>query len=292
MKIGTNCLSSLSFRDFCDKIHAMEFALSLKRWGAYAIHIVALPLFLVCFLLAFDPRTLGNETFSEVFASYYTLNVLMYLTISLAVLSLTRLVFFFICRIKKVNMTWFWYSLWCIMEVVILSQFLTLYSALMLDLSYLPALALCIRLIALILVFPYVILALSFYVHDLSGASRMKQDEDGSLLRLYDENQKLKLVIAPSAVLYLQSDENYVKVYYLESGKLKTYTLRNSMKSLETSAGEHGLVRCHRSYLVNPNHVKVLKKEAEGSIIAELDIDMASSVPVSKRYYENLSDLL
>ena len=64
------------------------------------------------------------------------------------------------------------------------------------------------------------------------------------------------------------------------------------MKSLETLADRHGLVRCHRSYYVNPRHIKVLSRNKEGVIIAEMIEDSLMRIPVSKQYYAHLSELL
>lgn len=189
-------------------------------------------------------------------------------------------------------MSWFWYAVWCVAEVMVIAQFHTLYTSLMLHLPYLNALDDCLKIDYTILIFPYVILTLGYELQEAVSAPADKVEQDDSLLRFHDENQKLKLVIAPSAVLYLQSEENYVRIHFIESEKLKNYVLRNSMKSLEEVLSSHGFVRCHRSYVVNPKHIKMLKKEAEGVILAELDAAGASQIPVSKRYYEKISEIL
>ena len=54
----------------------------------------------------------------------------------------------------------------------------------------------------------------------------------------------------------------------------------------------HGLVRCHRSYFVNPAHVELLKKDESGYALAHLDCDGAKNIPVSKKYYDSLVSLL
>ena len=115
--------------------------------------------------------------------------------------------------------------------------------------------------------------------------------EQDRMLRLTDENQKLKLVIASSSVVYIAAEENYVRIHYYEGIRLKDYALRNSMKAVETLVEGKGLVRCHRSYMLNPLHVKALSKGKEGVIEAEMDAG-CPPVPVSKRYYDNLSSLL
>ena len=115
--------------------------------------------------------------------------------------------------------------------------------------------------------------------------------EQDKMLRFTDENMKLKLVVASSSVVYLAAEENYVRIHYVEGLKLKDYALRNSMKTVESLCEGKGLVRCHRSYIINPSHVKALSKGKEGLIEAEMDID-CPPIPVSKRMYDNLSSLL
>ena len=48
----------------------------------------------------------------------------------------------------------------------------------------------------------------------------------------------------------------------------------------------------HRSYLINPVHVKVLRKDKEGVVYAELDAPEVQHIPVTKRYYASVSSLL
>ena len=51
-------------------------------------------------------------------------------------------------------------------------------------------------------------------------------------------------------------------------------------------------MRCHRSYFINPRQVRVLSRNKEGFIYAELIPEDAGRIPVSKQYYDRLSDML
>ena len=64
------------------------------------------------------------------------------------------------------------------------------------------------------------------------------------------------------------------------------------MKAVDELCLSNGLVRCHRSYYVNPSHIKVLRKDREGVVFAILDVDDVIDIPVSRKYYNSLSDLL
>jgi DNA-binding LytR/AlgR family response regulator len=78
----------------------------------------------------------------------------------------------------------------------------------------------------------------------------------------------------------------------MEGEKQKDYSLRQSMRGIEELMERHGIIRCQRSYFVNPRHVTVLRRDKEGFIQAELDIPNSKPVPVSPKYYEQLSNLL
>ena len=89
-----------------------------------------------------------------------------------------------------------------------------------------------------------------------------------------------------------EAEENYVSIHYMEGEKEKEYSLRQSMRGIEELMSKHGIVRCQRSYFVNPRHVTVLRKDKEGMIQAELDVNGSRPVPVSPKYYEDLNKML
>ena len=118
----------------------------------------------------------------------------------------------------------------------------------------------------------------------------MANEED--LVRFADSTGRLKLVIANDVILYVEAQENYVSIHYMEGEKQKEYSLRQSMRGIEELMDKHGIIRCQRSYFVNPRHVTVLRRDKEGLIQAELDVTSSKPVPVSPKYYEQLSRLL
>ena len=64
------------------------------------------------------------------------------------------------------------------------------------------------------------------------------------------------------------------------------------MKNIEKAVEGHGIVRSHRSYFVNPSHVKVLRKDKYGFVVAEFNIPDVNPVPISKSYYESIAELM
>lgn len=173
---------------------------------------------------------------------------------------------------------------WALSEMLFITCFFALYLSLFLHLPYAESLPIAFRYSLLILVYPYLYFALTY--------RNSSAPEEVSLVKFYDEHKKLKLTVSTESVLFISAETNYINICYLESGRIKYFLLRNSMKSQEENISSFGYVRCHRSYIVNPVHVTVLRKEKDGPICAVLDCPDAPAVPVSKQYYDSLSALL
>jgi DNA-binding LytR/AlgR family response regulator len=59
--------------------------------------------------------------------------------------------------------------------------------------------------------------------------------------------------------------------------------LRNTLRTLEEELREAVIIRCHRSWLVNIQKVKLIRREKDG-LMLELDSIPPSEVPVSRTY--------
>ena len=242
--------------------------------------VVALPLFWLSFVLLYQPqmwvKLLDMETASLNF------NATIIMCILLGVVLISRGILLAVHNTLRMN--WSRIIQWELCEVLAMSMFAALYVTLMYhgEYPYFHVVGKCLYALLLTLVYPYLVLNLVFaYVGE-----KEKEVVDESLMRFVDNTQKLKLMIASSAVLYVEADENYVHVRYMEGERVKDYPLRASMKSLEELMLKHGLLRCQRSYYINPQHIKVLRRDKEGMISAELDVANQKSIPVSPKYYE------
>lgn len=245
--------------------------------------VVALPLFWLSFVLLYQPqmwvKLLDMETASLNF------NATIIMCILLGVVLISRGILLAVHNTLRMN--WSRIIQWELCEVLAMSMFAALYVTLMYhgEYPYFHVVGKCLYALLLTMIYPYVVLNLAFaYVGE-----KEKEVYDDSLMRFVDNTQKLKLMIASSAVLYVEADENYVHVRYIEGERVKDYPLRTSMKSLEELMQKHGLLRCQRSYYINPNHIKVLRRDKEGVISAELDVPNQKSIPVSPKYYETIA---
>jgi len=96
-----------------------------------------------------------------------------------------------------------------------------------------------------------------------------------------DEKGVLRLSLSGSDLLYIESSDNYVLIHYSVNEKIKRYLLRNTLKNLERELENTMVTRCHRSFLVNLERVKVIRRDKDGLYI-ELDAPGSIDLPVSK----------
>ena len=86
-----------------------------------------------------------------------------------------------------------------------------------------------------------------------------------------------------SDFLYAQSEGNYIKIYYLDRSVLVHKLIRLSLKQLEAQLENISQIkRCHRSYLVNMQHITSVDGNAR-SLTIQLD-KVASPIPVSRPF--------
>ena len=83
-----------------------------------------------------------------------------------------------------------------------------------------------------------------------------------------------------------------MQIHYQDQNKTKKFILRSSMKALEDTLSKHGLIRCHRSYFINPAYIKIVHRDSTGIIVAELKQDNFESIPISRKYQDAITRLL
>lgn len=254
-------------------------------WG----HLVGLPLFVFGLFLLFCPFAFKNY---DITFSRYSFHVTMAFCIIVIVMLISRLSMMFISR--KVTMTLRHYLFLCLFEILFASGFTALYLWLFSQKkeAYFMFFGYALVYLSVAMIIPYIILFLHNQNLDkenqLEDASKPAQ---GEMIRFLDERGNVKLIVSQISILYIQSDENYLRISYLDEGKINTYMLRSSMKRIEELCNKNGLIRCHRSYFVNKEHVQVLQKDKEFTY-AILDIPNAAHIPVSKNYYDQIASIL
>ena len=192
--------------------------------------------------------------------------------------------------------------LWVGGEVVMESFIYTVFTELFVITNpniFLSILGRSILVLAFILIVPYIICVLYATTRyqrlllDRIGMNMVNDKTDNTdpkLIHLVDSTGKLKMSIIIDSLYYVESQDNYVKIYYEADGKLCNYMLRSTTKAIENKFGEY-LVRCHRGYIVNKNKIKIFRNDRDGMYI-RLTHDGIKQIPVSKSYSSNIQRVL
>ena len=258
--------------------------------GASTImHSLIVPLFVLIFTIYYRPSGVYEVLQMEDYSFAFNASILF--CIVLVSISITRGWLYLIGKYRSISHTL--YLLWCTGEVFTASLFVSLYIVLMdkelipffeiAGSSFITMLATCI--------YPYGFLWLGLELYSKNNEESEPVDES-TLIRFYDEYRKLRFVIAAEAIIFIKSEDNYVQIHYLDKGKTKKFILRSSMRALEDDLSRHGLVRCHRSYFINPSFIRIVHRDASGIIVADLNQEGYDSIPISRKYQDVITKLL
>lgn len=105
------------------------------------------------------------------------------------------------------------------------------------------------------------------------------------------ENGEEGLQLAPYQLLYIAAADNYIKIYHLEQGQVKQILLRSTLK--KTAAGLAGypqFFRCHRTFLVNLDHVNSINGNAQGYKLQLAHTE--ELIPVSRSLHDEIRQKL
>lgn len=221
--------------------------------------------------------------------------------IGMLVIVISRLLMFLFTRRNSISFGK--YALWIVGELSVLALVYALIQWYYLHVGndFVVLLKNSLRTTAFIILLPYVIfwLYVSFKdkyaklekVESSRSAATVQGNDYGKsanisgLISFCDEKGVLKFSIKKEDLLFIEAADNYVFIHYFDNLKPSKYMVRNTLKRIEGSLPLESLVRCHRSFMVNTENVKVIRKEKEGFIIG-FESPVTSTVPISKTYME------
>lgn len=109
------------------------------------------------------------------------------------------------------------------------------------------------------------------------------------MIQILGKNQKERLSILKENLLYIQAEENYISIYYLDADfGSRSKTFRQTLSSVHLQASF--LEKCHRSYLVNPELIQEVAGNSQNAKIVLKNCGLF--IPLSKTYYKTFKDNL
>jgi tetratricopeptide (TPR) repeat protein len=110
-----------------------------------------------------------------------------------------------------------------------------------------------------------------------------KKSSDDKIISLIAENDKDKLEIHISSLLYIEASDNYSAIYYRQDKQIHKSLLRSSLKRMEEQLQEFDfIVRCHKSYIVNLSQITKVSGNAQGYKLHISDVQF--EIPVSRKF--------
>ena len=257
-------------------------------FGSFGFQLwyILLPAYFFFFMVTVY-RPFGMEEALNMGRGLFYFNTTMLMCIILVCLLIMRLIFWGI--FKYIQRNWLGYFFWCFGELTVVTYFMALYLCLMggAVTPYFTEVAICLQYSFLILFYPY----FGITVIGVIFADRIpERDEEVAKdhIRFTDSNNQVRIVLAAKSILFIRAEDNYVKIHYLDNGKVKDYLLRATMNSIAPLVEPHNLFRCQRSWFVNLSHIVALRKDPDDLITVELDTE-GITIPVSRAIYRDLS---
>jgi DNA-binding LytR/AlgR family response regulator len=124
---------------------------------------------------------------------------------------------------------------------------------------------------------------------EISVHAHNKPKQNNSI-SLFSDNDKEQLHLKTDELLYLTSADNYIEVVYQSDKKISQKLLRGTLQKSEKQIEYPGIIRCHRSYIVNLHQVVSVDGNAQGYELNLRGLDI--SIPVSRSYKKAVLDFL
>lgn len=271
-----------------------NFSLCLLEVGNIVISLIISVLYALVFLVIYSPYS--ETAWFGVAKSDSFLLTTTFVVVSVLFLILSRALMFFSSK-SFIKLTYLKYSLWLLVEIILIGVFHAVLSMVFIKIddfsvSYIVTKSILITLLALGV--PYVVSAMWITIKDMRNTLQVTDTTnvatDGEaiapnidIINIADNKGVLKLSIKLDNLYYIKAEDNYTIVNYTKNGVLSRYMIRCKIQTIEDTFSNTPLMRCHRTYIVNTQKIKVLRHESDGFYM-DFDFDGIDPIPVSKTY--------
>lgn len=264
----------------------------LTRKGNLVRLVIFTAVFALAFINIYDPFMV--DTYLELSGIRLFLYSSFVILTGILVVVVSRMVMYYYCKARQLN---YWrYTLWVFIEILVMAFVYSIYVKFILadQRDYMEIASISMKNTSLIILLPYTILWLYFSWQDKTA--RLQEIEDHNttsdnqgrtMIPFRDEKGTLRLSIQHRDLLYLEAADNYVTVHYMHGNKIQKFMVRNTLRAFEEQLRESSILRCHRSFMVNLDKVRVIRKENDG-IHLEVGLEPSVSLLVSKTYAEKV----
>lgn len=255
------------------------------------IMVTSAAAFAFLFIIIYKPFNV--EQWAEVSQFVFVACVMGIVLLGMSIAAISRVIMCYYA--KKHKITYLKYIAWVFVELVLMSVAFSACSTLTdVQKDIWAAFESSFQFTSLILLIPYIVSITAFTLQDRNRRLREIEDDydkamqeraagTKGLISFYDERGELQLSVTKENLLYVESADNYIYIWYMKSNLPKKLMLRNTLKRTAELLADTNVMRCHRGYMVNMEQVKVLRREKENFYL-ELGVEGVKDIPVSKTY--------
>lgn len=208
---------------------------------------------------------------------------------------LSRLLLFWLKKSHEI--TYALYIYFIAAEIILMGLFYTSLEIFILEDSRPPLNILfnAVQNTALLLLIPYVLSILFFAWTDirkkLDQVLTQFKEPSETFIPFNDEKGNLRITIKLVDLLFLESNDNYVNIHFMDGEKQKVFMIRNSLKYFQFQLKDYPIYRVHRKYAVNIKNVKLLKREKNIYVLL-INTYKEDNIPVSRTYEKEILELM
>ena len=267
----------------------------LKDKSTLITQVMFVSIFGLVFINIYAP--FNASTWTEMSRLEFFFSSSIMILIGMLGIVISKLVFFLI--MGRIRLSYFIFGLWHVAEIVLIAAIYLVVDLVLLKsgMELVDRFTSLLFITLMVLAIPYSISWLYLSMKDkrtkLEDLTENTSQEfrEKKMISFRDETEKLRFSIQSADILFVESTDNYVTVHTLEKAKVKKIMLRNTMKRLEKELEGTLIQRCHRSYMVNFENIKLVKLISTNLYIY-LDSPEEIRIPVSKSYAEHVHEFL
>ena len=268
-------------------------------------------LFAIAFLALYVPLSNTSTAWFSVEDEGRFIYTAFFIISSTIFLVLSRIMMFYSSK-RLIRFTYPIFILWTMLEIILIGLFHAYISLSIMHVeTYSKALIIgkSILITFIALGFPFIVTDLSFAIIDAQRVLKIAKSvisynktnaskttakateslvtDNPDIINFNDYTGALKFTVKLENIYYIKAEGNYVNVYYNNKGGISSFVLRNKIQAIEDTFAGTPLMRCHRTYIVNSNNIKLIRNESDGYYI-DFNQTGLDSVPVSNTYREKI----
>lgn len=277
------------------KIIFSEIPAYLKDKSTLITQVMFVSIFALVFINLYAPFNAASWTDMGRLEFFFSSSVMI--LIGMLGIVVSKLLFFLL--MGRIRMSYLIFGIWHVAEIALMTGIYMVVDLVLLKsgMKLVDRYSSLLFIALLVLAIPYSISWLYLSMKDKRNKleslteNTYQEFREKKMISFRDETEKLRFSIKSADILFVESTDNYVTVHTLEKGKVKKIMLRNTMKRLEKELEGTMIKRCHRSYMVNFENIKLVKLIST-SLYIYMDSAEEIRLPVSRTYAEHVHEFL